>query len=139
MSISTSKKVWKFLIQIQLTKSNPKTARGVKVPCLMPIRVNMNWFRQKRLGINLTYLVQLKYFSSGLVWFVIKWVQIKLFVINCFVIKWFYIKGFVIVCNQTISNQMISDQLILDQIISVQTCNSQSNYFQSVLKEWHLD
>ena len=32
-------KVWKFLIQIQLTKSNPKITRGVKVPCLMPIRV----------------------------------------------------------------------------------------------------
>ena len=39
MSIFTSKKVWKFLIQIQLTKSNPKITRGVKVPCLMPIRV----------------------------------------------------------------------------------------------------
>ena len=32
-------KVWKFLIQIQLTKSKPKITRGVKVPCLMPIRV----------------------------------------------------------------------------------------------------
>ena len=40
MLIFTSKKVWKFLIQIQLTKSNPKITRGVKVPCLMPIRVN---------------------------------------------------------------------------------------------------
>ena len=39
MSIFTSKKVWKFLIQIQLTKSNPKIYMGVKVPCLMPIRV----------------------------------------------------------------------------------------------------
>ena len=28
---------------------------------------------------------------------------------------------------------MISDQFIIDQIISVQTCNSQSNDFQSVL------
>ena len=28
MSIFTSKKVWKFLIQIQLTKSNPKITRG---------------------------------------------------------------------------------------------------------------
>ena len=39
MSIFTSKKVWKFLIKIHLTKSNPKITRGVKVPCLMPIRV----------------------------------------------------------------------------------------------------
>ena len=39
MSIFNSKKVWKFLIQIQLTKSNPKITRGVKVPCLMQIRV----------------------------------------------------------------------------------------------------
>ena len=40
MSIFTSKKVWKFLIKIQLTKSNPKRTRGWKVPSLMPIRVN---------------------------------------------------------------------------------------------------
>ena len=40
MSIFTSKKVSKFLIQIQLTKFNPKITRGVKVPCHMPIRVN---------------------------------------------------------------------------------------------------
>ena len=40
MSIFTSKKVWKFLIQIQLTKSNPKITRLEKLPCLMPIRVN---------------------------------------------------------------------------------------------------
>ena len=33
------KKVWKFLIKIQLTKSNPKITSEVKVPCLMPIRV----------------------------------------------------------------------------------------------------
>ena len=41
MSIFTSKKVKKFLLQIQLTKlkSNPKITRGVKLPCLMPIRV----------------------------------------------------------------------------------------------------
>jgi len=39
MSIIASKKVWKFLIQIQLAKSNPKITRGVKVPCLMPISV----------------------------------------------------------------------------------------------------
>ena len=44
MSIFTSKKVWKFLIQIQLTKSNPKITRGVKVPCLMPIRVKLRYF-----------------------------------------------------------------------------------------------
>ena len=43
MSIFTSKKVWKFLIQIQLTKSNPKITRGVKVPWLMPIRVKVLW------------------------------------------------------------------------------------------------
>ena len=39
MSIVTSKKVWKFLIQIHLTKSNPKITRGVKMPCPMAIRV----------------------------------------------------------------------------------------------------
>ena len=39
MLIFTSKKVVKFLIKIQLTKSNLKITRGVKVPCLMPIRV----------------------------------------------------------------------------------------------------
>ena len=43
MSIFTSIKVWKYLIKIQLTKSNPKITRGVKVPCLMPIRVK--WTR----------------------------------------------------------------------------------------------
>ena len=32
-------KVWKSLMQIQLTKSNHKITRGVKVPCLIPIRV----------------------------------------------------------------------------------------------------
>ena len=54
MSIYTSKKVWKFLIQIQLTKSNPKIASEVKVPCLMPIRVKgllfsclSSWFWSK--------------------------------------------------------------------------------------------
>ena len=39
MSMFIVKKVWKFLIQIQLTKSNPTIASEVKVPCLMPIRV----------------------------------------------------------------------------------------------------
>ena len=39
ISIFTSKNVWKFLIKIQLTKSNPKIIRGVNPPCLMPIRV----------------------------------------------------------------------------------------------------
>ena len=33
--------IWKFLIQIHLTNSNPKITRGVKVPCLMPIRVKV--------------------------------------------------------------------------------------------------
>ena len=42
-----SKKVWKFLMQIPLTKSNSKITRGVKVPCLMPIRV-------KQCGMALT-------------------------------------------------------------------------------------
>ena len=32
------KKVWKFLIQIQLTKSDPKKNKGWKVPSFMPIR-----------------------------------------------------------------------------------------------------
>ena len=40
-SIFTSKNVWRFLIKIQLTKSNPKFLRGVNPPCLMPIRVNL--------------------------------------------------------------------------------------------------
>ena len=39
MSIFISKKVWKFLIKIQLTKSDPKRTRVWKVPSLMPIRV----------------------------------------------------------------------------------------------------
>jgi hypothetical protein len=39
MSIFNSKKDWKFLITIQLTKSDPKRTRGWKVPCLMAIRV----------------------------------------------------------------------------------------------------
>ena len=38
MSIFTYKKVWKFFIKIQLTKSDPKRTRGWKVPCLMPIK-----------------------------------------------------------------------------------------------------
>ena len=32
-------KVWKFLMKIQLTKSDPKRTRGWKVPSLMAIRV----------------------------------------------------------------------------------------------------
>ena len=40
MSILTSKKVWKFLIKIQLTKCDPKRTMGWKVPSLMPIRVS---------------------------------------------------------------------------------------------------
>ena len=39
ISIFTSKNVWKFLIKIQLTKSNSKIYKGVNPPCLMPIRV----------------------------------------------------------------------------------------------------
>ena len=39
ISIFTSKNVWKSMIRIQLTKSNPKILRGVNPPCLMPIRV----------------------------------------------------------------------------------------------------
>ena len=45
MSIFTSKKVWKFLIKIQLTKYNPKRTRGWKVPSLMPIRVNQQTYK----------------------------------------------------------------------------------------------
>ena len=40
ISIFTSNNVWKFLIKIQLTKSNPKIIREVNSPCLMLIRVN---------------------------------------------------------------------------------------------------
>ena len=36
----TSKKVWKFLIKTQLTKSDPKNIREWKVSSLMPIRAN---------------------------------------------------------------------------------------------------
>ena len=36
ISIFTSKKVWKILIKIQLTKSNQKRTGGWKVPALMP-------------------------------------------------------------------------------------------------------
>ena len=39
MSIFTSKKVWKFLIKIQLPKIWFKKDKRWKVPCLMPIRV----------------------------------------------------------------------------------------------------
>ena len=40
MSIFTSKKVWKFLIKIQLTKSDPKRTRGGKCPpsCQLGLR-----------------------------------------------------------------------------------------------------
>ena len=50
MSIFTSKKGWKFFIQIQLTKSNPKITRGVKVTCLMPNRVeaDVKSFKEKQ-------------------------------------------------------------------------------------------
>ena len=44
MSIFTSKKVWNFLMQIHLTKSNPRITRELKVPCLMPIRVKQDLF-----------------------------------------------------------------------------------------------
>ena len=38
-NFSPPQKVWKFLIQIQVAKSNPKITCGVKVPCLMQVRV----------------------------------------------------------------------------------------------------
>jgi hypothetical protein len=41
MSIFTSAKVWKILVKIQMSKSNPKVDRGWKVPCLMSIRVKV--------------------------------------------------------------------------------------------------
>ena len=47
MSIFTSKKVWKLLIKIHLTKSDPKRTRGRKVPCLMPIRVKYTLWASK--------------------------------------------------------------------------------------------
>jgi hypothetical protein len=53
MSIFTSRKVWKFSIQIQLTKSNPKITRGVKVPCLMPIRVKRGKTEGRKKGVIL--------------------------------------------------------------------------------------
>ena len=39
-SIFTFKKVWKFLIKTQLTKSDPKRTSGWKVPSLMPIWIH---------------------------------------------------------------------------------------------------
>jgi hypothetical protein len=39
ISIFTSKNVWKLLIKVQVTKSNPKIIREVNPPCLMPIRI----------------------------------------------------------------------------------------------------
>ena len=50
MSIFTSKKVKKFLMKIQLAKSDPKRTRGWKVSSLMPIRVNYQY-------INPAYIV----------------------------------------------------------------------------------
>ena len=49
-SIFTSKKGWKYFIQIQLTKSNLKITRGVKVTCLMPNRVeaDVKSFKEKQ-------------------------------------------------------------------------------------------
>ena len=41
MSTITSKKVWIFLIKIQLTKSDPKKDNEIKVSPLMPIKVNI--------------------------------------------------------------------------------------------------
>ena len=41
-SIFTSIVVLKFLIKIQLTKSNAKIKRGINPPCPMPIRVNVD-------------------------------------------------------------------------------------------------
>ena len=46
------KKVWKFLIKIQLTKSDQKMTRGWKVPSLMPIRV--------KVGNYMTYVLDSK-------------------------------------------------------------------------------
>ena len=46
MSIFTSKKIWKFVIKNQLTKSGPKRIGGWKVPSLMPIRVNTQVLRK---------------------------------------------------------------------------------------------
>ena len=50
MSIFTSKKVWTFLIKIQLTKCDPKRTRGRKVPSLVPIRVNTKYLEVSWLG-----------------------------------------------------------------------------------------
>ena len=44
MSIFTAKEVWKFLIKIQLTKSDPKRIRGGKCPasCRLGLRISKN-------------------------------------------------------------------------------------------------
>ena len=41
ISIFTSNNVWKFLIKIHLTKSNPKNIREVNPSSLLPIRVKI--------------------------------------------------------------------------------------------------
>ena len=60
MSIFISKKSWKFVIQIQLTKSNPRITRGVKVPCLMPIRVKQPLYEYVR-----AYVIEEKFTSNN--------------------------------------------------------------------------
>ena len=71
------KKVWKFLIKIQLTKSDQKMTRGWKVPSLMPIKVkelnkNLNIKQSIALlqillgrGIHIDFSSQLKFAKIG--------------------------------------------------------------------------
>ena len=73
ISIFTSKNVWKFLIKIQLTKSNQKIIRGVNPPCLMPTRVKTafdeTFFVNKKLSankLNSWYLVIIK--DNFIIW-----------------------------------------------------------------------
>jgi hypothetical protein len=64
MSIFTSEKAWKFLIKIQLTKSDTKRTR-IKVSPLMPIGVKWPIFTQRgkiRTGKNIKSLFFLQGF-----------------------------------------------------------------------------
>ena len=66
MSIFTSKKVWKFLIKIQLTKSVPKRTRGGKCPpsCQLWLRnphfspLSCNWLKGVLIFEGPNFIVQ---------------------------------------------------------------------------------
>ena len=53
-------KNWKFLIQIQLTKSFPKITTGVKVPCFMLIRVKWHLYNSIYLLCSVNLIEELE-------------------------------------------------------------------------------